>query len=84
MRTLSREGKMKNGFERLNIHQKMEILIEEMVDKELPLNEAIKEFKKIYIETMSSRCNGNKTKMALALGIHRNTLNNIIRTLKIK
>jgi len=66
------------------IHEQMELLIKEMVEKELPIKEAIKEFEKIYIETAAKAYNGNKTKMALALGIHRNTLHNLCKTLKIK
>jgi DNA-binding NtrC family response regulator len=55
-----------------------------MVEKELPIKEAIKEFEKIYIETAAEKYNGNMTKMAQALGIHRNTLHNLRKTLKIK
>ncbi|MEE8603823.1 MAG: helix-turn-helix domain-containing protein [Candidatus Aminicenantaceae bacterium] len=65
------------------IHERMVLLIKEMVEKELPIKEAIKEFEKIYIETASETYNGNKTKMAQALGIHRNTLHNLCKTLKI-
>jgi DNA-binding NtrC family response regulator len=67
-----------------SIHDRMVILIKEMVEKELPIKEAIKEFEKIYIETTAKNYNGNKTKMAQALGIHRNTLHNLCKTLKIK
>jgi len=66
------------------IHERMVLLITEMVEKELPIKEAIKEFEKIYIETAAKKYNGNKTKMAQALGIHRNTLHNLCKTLKIK
>jgi DNA-binding NtrC family response regulator len=66
-----------------SIHERMEILIKEMVEKELPIKEAIKEFEKIYIETAAEIYHGNKTKMAQALGIHRNTLHNLCKTLKI-
>ena len=68
----------------LSIHKKMEILIKELVEKELPIKEAIKEFEKIYIETAGKKCNGNKTRTAKALGLHRNTLHNLCKTLKIK
>jgi hypothetical protein len=37
------------------IHEQMVHLIEEMVEKELPLKEAIKEFEKIYIETSANK-----------------------------
>ncbi len=68
----------------LSIHKKMEVLIKELVEKELPIKEAIKEFEKIYIETAEKKYNGNKTRIAKALGIHRNTLHNLCKTLKIK
>jgi len=66
------------------IHERMEELINEMVDKELPLKEALREFEKIYIETAAKRYNRNKTRMAKALDVHRNTLHNLCKTLKIK
>ena len=75
---------MSREFEQLNIRQKMVLLIDDMVDKELPLNEALDEFKKIYIEKTSTKYNDVKSRMAEALGIHRNTLNNLVKSLKIK
>ena len=69
---------------RITIHQKMEMLVQELVEKELPLKDVLKEFEKIYIETTSKKCGGNKTRMAKSLGIHRNTLHNLIKALDIK
>jgi DNA-binding NtrC family response regulator len=74
---------MEEKFEELSIHKKMEIMIKEIVDKELLFRDAMREFEKIYIETASKKYGGNKTKIAKALGIHRNTLNNRVRSLKI-
>lgn len=68
----------------LSLHNKMEILTEELVENEIPIKEALKEFEKIYIETAKKKYHGNKTKTAEALGIHRNTLYNLCKTLKIK
>ena len=68
----------------LNLHDKLKILIDEMVDKELPLKEVLKEFEKLYIESASIKYGGNKSKIADALGIHRNTLHNLTKSLKIK
>jgi len=73
---------MKKEYSGLNIHQKLELLIDDMVEKELSLQEALQEFKTIYIEKTSLKFNGNKTKMAKALGLHRNTLNHQIKSLK--
>lgn len=65
------------------IHERMTHLIQEMVERELPLKEALREFEKIYIQTAAEKYNQNKTKMARALGIHRNTLHNLCKTLDI-
>jgi len=75
---------MSKKYEELTIHQKLESLIRDMVEKEIHLKEALAEFEKIYIETASAKYKGNKSLMAQALGIHRNTLHNRFRTLKIK
>lgn len=75
---------MKKGSREPTIHEKMVLLIQDMVEKELPLKEAIQEFEKIYIETAAKKFNGNKTKMAQALSVHRNTLHNLCKALKIK
>ncbi|UCC38874.1 MAG: helix-turn-helix domain-containing protein [Candidatus Aminicenantes bacterium] len=74
---------MEEKFKELSIHKKMEIVIKEMVDKELLLRDAMEEFEKIYIETASKNYRGNKTAIAKALGVHRNTLNNRVKSLKI-
>jgi len=75
---------MPSGSESLNFHQKMERLILEMVEQELPIKEALKEFEKIYIEIVIRNHKGNKTKAAKTLGLHRNTLHNLCRSLKIQ
>jgi len=75
---------MEKKFDELNLHQKMEIIIREMVEKEVPFKDAQKEFEKIYIEMTSKKYKGNKTKMAKALGIHRNTLHHKTKFLKIR
>jgi DNA-binding NtrC family response regulator len=75
---------MSKKYEELTIHQKLESLIEDMVEKSIHLKEALAEFEKIYIETASIKYRGNKSKIAQALGIHRNTLHNRFKALKIK
>ncbi len=75
---------MKKESRGSTIHEKMVLLIQEMIEKELPLKEAIKEFEKIYIETAAKKFDGNKTKMAKALNVHRNTLHNLCKALKIE
>jgi DNA-binding NtrC family response regulator len=68
----------------LNLHQRMELIIKDMVDKEISLKDALREFEKIFFEQAARKHEGNKTKMAQALGIHRNTLHNRSKILKIK
>ena len=68
----------------LNIHQKLEAVIKEMVERELRLKDVLREFEKIFFEQTAKKYEGNKTKMAEALGIHRNTLQNRAKALKVK
>ena len=68
----------------LNLHQRMELIIRDMVDKEINLKDALREFEKIFFEQAARKHEGNKTKMAKALGIHRNTLHNRTKVLKIR
>ncbi len=75
---------MDKKFEGLNLHQQLEIVVREMVDKDLNLKDGLKEFEKIFFETAAKKFNGNQTKMAKALGIHRNTLHNRVKTQKIR
>jgi transcriptional regulator with PAS, ATPase and Fis domain len=75
---------MDKKFSDLNIHQKLELVIREMVEKELSLKDVLREFEKIFFEQTAKKYEGNKTKMAKALGIHRNTLQNRAKALKIK
>ncbi|MDH7513331.1 MAG: helix-turn-helix domain-containing protein [Clostridiales bacterium] len=75
---------MEKKFSELTIHQKLELIIKEMVDREVQFKEAVKEFEKIFIETASRKYKGNKTKTAEAMGIHRNTLQSRAKALKIK
>ena len=68
----------------LNLHQRMELIIKDMVEKEIGIKDALREFEKIFFEQAAKKHEGNKTKMAQALGIHRNTLHNRAKLLKIK
>jgi two-component system nitrogen regulation response regulator GlnG len=46
-----------------------------MIDKGLYLEEAMGEMERRFILTVLEKHNGNQTKAAKAMGIHRNTLN---------
>jgi DNA-binding NtrC family response regulator len=75
---------MPKEFRELTLREKLVVLVQELVEKELPIREALKEFEKLYIETAATKYKGNKTRVAKALGIHRNTLHNLYKTLNIK
>ncbi|MBN2264384.1 MAG: helix-turn-helix domain-containing protein [Candidatus Aminicenantes bacterium] len=68
----------------LNFHQRLEMLAGDMVDKEISLKDALREFEKVFYEQAAKKHEGNQTRMAKALGIHRNTLRNRAKVLKIK
>jgi DNA-binding NtrC family response regulator len=75
---------MEKKSSELSIHHKLDLIIREMVEKEVQFKDALDEFEKIFIETVSKKCNGNKSKMAQAMGVHRNTLHSRAKALKIK
>ncbi len=75
---------MSHDYKQLTINAKMKILVNDLVENELPLRDALREFEKLYILTASKKYNGHKTRMAKALGIHRNTLHNLCRSLELK
>jgi len=74
---------MEKKVDRPTLHVRLETVIAEMVEKELSLNDALREFQKIYIEQAAKKYSGNKTRMAKALGIHRNTLHCRTKNLKL-
>lgn len=64
----------------MQIRTRMELLIEEMLDGQIFLNEAMTEFEKLYIQKALERHNEHLSKTANALGIHRNTLSKRVST----
>jgi DNA-binding NtrC family response regulator len=53
---------------------RLEALIDEMLDGGILLDEALREFEKLYIKKALSRNNQHLSKTAETLGIHRNTV----------
>ena len=53
---------------------RLEALIEEMLDGQILLDEALSEFEKVYIQKALSRHKHHLSNTARILGIHRNTL----------
>jgi DNA-binding NtrC family response regulator len=66
------------------ISDRLERLVEEMVDKSVQFEDAVSEFEKRFIIRVLGRCDGSLTKTADALGMHRNTLTRKMTEYKIK
>jgi DNA-binding NtrC family response regulator len=56
------------------IHNRLESLIEEMLEGQILLDEALSEFEKVYIQKALTKHKQHLSKTAAVLGIHRNTL----------
>jgi DNA-binding NtrC family response regulator len=56
------------------IHNRLETLIDEMLEGHILLDEAIGEFEKLYIKKALARNKQHLSRTAVVLGIHRNTL----------
>jgi DNA-binding NtrC family response regulator len=57
------------------VKEKLESLVAEMVERRIYLDEALNEFEKKFIQSALTKTDGNQTKAARILGVHRNTLN---------
>ena len=66
------------------ISERLEHLVQEMVDKGVHFEDAVREFEKRFIIRVLSRSDGSLTKTAGTLGIHRNTLSRKMEAYKIK
>ncbi len=65
------------------IADRLEQLIQEMVDRGVRFEDAVREFEKRFIARVLSRSDGNLTRAADLLGIHRNTLSRKMERYKI-
>ena len=66
------------------ISDKLEKLVEEMVDKGVRFDDAVREFEKRFIARVLGNCEGSLTRTADTLGIHRNTLTRKMGAYRIK
>jgi DNA-binding NtrC family response regulator len=66
------------------IAERLERLVEEMVEKGVQFDDAVREFEKRFISRVLGACDGSLTKTADTLGIHRNTLTRKMGVYKIK
>ena len=58
----------------MQMRNRIEALVDEMLDGQILLNEALLEIEKIYIQKALRRYDEHVSNTAHALGIHRNTL----------
>ncbi len=61
----------------------LEALIGQMVERGILFEEAVTEFEKKFIKRVLDRNNGNQSRAAKVLGIHRNTLSRKIDLYKL-
>ncbi len=61
--------------------EKLDDLINQMVEDEIDYEDAVSEFEKRFIRRVLERANGNQSKAAKTLGIHRNTLSRKVEQL---
>ncbi len=65
--------------EQTKIKQVLEKLIDEMVAKGIYWSEAVSQFEKLFILRVLKETNGNLSRAAETMGVHRNTLSKKIR-----
>jgi transcriptional regulator with PAS, ATPase and Fis domain len=58
----------------MQMRARLEALIDEMLDGQIMLDEALTEFEKLYIQKALVRHKEHLSRTAASLGIHRNTL----------
>jgi DNA-binding NtrC family response regulator len=66
------------------ISDRLEKLVEEMVEKGVQFEDAVCEFEKRFIARVLGNCDGSLIKTADTLGIHRNTLSRKMGQYKIR
>jgi DNA-binding protein Fis len=65
------------------VKDQLDGLVTQMVERGILFDEAIEEFEKRFIKRVLDRANGNQSRAAQVLGIHRNTLSRKIGEYKI-
>lgn len=68
----------------MQIRPRLEAVIEDMLDGQILLDEALEEFEKLYIEKAFTRNKKRITLTAAALGIHRNTISKRVHSYRVK
>jgi transcriptional regulator with PAS, ATPase and Fis domain len=65
------------------LKDQLEALVRQMVDQGIAYEDAMAEFEKRFIARVLEKTNGNHSKAAGELGIHRNTLSRKIEDFKL-
>jgi Fis family transcriptional regulator len=71
-------------LERGNVKDQMEGLVSWMVERGILFDEAVGEFEKRFIKRVLERVDGNQSRAAHVLGIHRNTLSRKLMEYKLE
>ena len=61
----------------------LEFLVGMMIERGIRLEEAVTEFEKKFIRRVLERLNGNQSRAAKVLGMHRNTLSRKVEAYKL-
>ena len=69
--------------ERATVKDQLEGLIGQMVEGGILLEDAVSEFEKKFIKRVLDRLNGNQSRAARVLGIHRNTLSRKVEAYRL-
>jgi Fis family transcriptional regulator len=73
------------GFlERGDVKDQLEGLVSQMVERGILFDEAVGEFEKRFIKRVLDRVDGNQSRAAHVLGIHRNTLSRKLTEYKLE
>jgi DNA-binding NtrC family response regulator len=64
------------------VRERLQLLVEEMIDKGIRFADARREFDRQFITRVISTSDGNLGQAAKRLGVHRNTLTRKLRDLK--
>lgn len=65
------------------MRDQLEGLVSQMVERGILFDEAVCEFEKRFIKRVLDRANGNQSRAAEVLGIHRNTLSRKVAQYKL-
>jgi DNA-binding NtrC family response regulator len=66
------------------VNEKLQKLVDEMVERGVRFPEAMREFERRFISRVLADADGNLSKAAGALGLHRNTLSRKMAEHRIK